>query len=421
MDGDLLLDVVVDFSASSVPKLGANSIWASYSLRIHKGRSRTLPYRQDSPQKKDGPRQSVPTFKASDAFDLQPLQFKVGEKVTVDTPRLNAVESVNIATRRQLSELILLLVESAPKEASVRIGFDFSLGFPKAMALLLGRSLDLKPKSPLTGTSEEELDLNLGLSLIGSVASLIVDGGDNSNNRLEVASTLNCLSGLPFFWGIPNGIKEKRPDLALENYKTPIAEQLELRVVETLVKDINRLYPFSIRQLFGVGAVGSQSLLGMALVEGLRRELGPDQVALWPYERGRRRVTIFEIWPSLSATKRQLRVDFGQLIDRFSKGGVAIDALETLAVLRQLSWIDLEKIENLGEVVAERYCGDKGHQPDRRGQSDNKEIHSSISLPKDSHQNITMTNGCRPFTEVEETIMIEGWIGNFLPDSLGQS
>ena len=63
--------------------------------------------------------------------------------------------------------------------------------------------------------------------------------------------------------------------------------------------------PFSSWQLLGVGAVGSQSLLGIPVLERLRRRF-PQRVDIWPFTTGlglppsrAGQVVVAEIWPTI--------------------------------------------------------------------------------------------------------------------------
>ena len=78
----------------------------------------------------------------------------------------------------------------------------------------------------------------------------------------------------------------------------------EYRVVEETLR-AQGLRPFSCWQLLGAGAVGSQSLLGIARLHGLRHRLG-DRTQIWPFTTGLATpnlgdgaVVVAEVWPSM--------------------------------------------------------------------------------------------------------------------------
>jgi hypothetical protein len=57
--------------------------------------------------------------------------------------------------------------------------------------------------------------------------------------------------------------------------------------------------PHSSFKLFTAGSVGSQMLLGIPMLERLRRRFG-SELAVWPFEDvARARIVLGEVWPSL--------------------------------------------------------------------------------------------------------------------------
>jgi hypothetical protein len=70
----------------------------------------------------------------------------------------------------------------------------------------------------------------------------------------------------------------------------------EFRACELEWKRLGR-HPKSVFQIKGAGAVGAQSLKGIAVLERLRRAL---KARVWPFEPGRgARVVLAEVWPAL--------------------------------------------------------------------------------------------------------------------------
>ena len=73
----------------------------------------------------------------------------------------------------------------------------------------------------------------------------------------------------------------------------------EMRVCEQRIKGIKPVW-----QLYGAGCVGSQTLMGIAHLEKLRRHPWLDgQIKVWPFETGfsadtLNQITIAEIYPS---------------------------------------------------------------------------------------------------------------------------
>lgn len=194
-----------------------------------------------------------------------------------------AVSSTNVATRRSAEALLVELLDDDPTAATL-VGVDFSLGFPAGTAAALG--LDGTPWS----------------STWALLARCIVDDEHNANNRFVVASELNhrATGTAAPFWGCPpaaaNGHLQPTKPLA-----GPLAE---FRATETCLRD-QGWRPFSSWQLLGAGAVGSQSLLGIPMVERLRRRFA-DRLKVWPFTTGLRPpsstpggVVVAEVWPSM--------------------------------------------------------------------------------------------------------------------------
>lgn len=152
------------------------------------------------------------------------------------------------------------------------IGFDFAFGYPKGFGAALTGSDD-----PLAVWSWLETRIEDGLK---------------SNNRFDVAGQINAMfDGIGPFWG--NGTKtdvEHLPRLGRARHGHGFAER---RAVETRTKGA-----FPVWQLSGAGAVGSQVLMGLPVLERLRRAF-PGQIAVWPFERLDRPIAFVEIWPSL--------------------------------------------------------------------------------------------------------------------------
>jgi precorrin-8X/cobalt-precorrin-8 methylmutase len=193
--------------------------------------------------------------------------------------RTGVVAVENLPTRAAAEAALVDLVESNPTSATL-LAVDFSLGYPVGTAAALG--LTGEPWSAMWDLLAQDID----------------DDHRNANNRFAVAAALNArLSGTAApFWGCP-------PSRATETL-TPtkprdFAELAEWRAVETCLRDRGHR-PFSSWQLLGVGAVGSQSLLGIPMIARLRRRLG-DRVEVWPFTPAGGAVVVAEVWPSLLA------------------------------------------------------------------------------------------------------------------------
>jgi hypothetical protein len=222
--------LMVDWSASSKPNYGADSIWWSLALR--------------------------------------------------DGKRLKRRPSQNVRTRAEARQrLTALLNDLHGAGRRCLVGFDFPLAYPAGVAQALNCT-----GTPWQGVWQE-------------LARRIVDGADNANNRFIVAGDLNrAISAATFpFWG-------HHPAHAWANVERhkPAANGhalAERRTVEHRVRG-----PQPCWKLYGNGAVGSQALLGIPVVDALRRAFPESRV--WPFETlpatGRVPPIVFaEIYPSL--------------------------------------------------------------------------------------------------------------------------
>ena len=190
----------------------------------------------------------------------------------------------NLSTRAAAEALILDLVGSDQTSRTL-IGVDFSLGYPSGTATALG----------LLGVPWKET--------WQLIAGMISDDDRNRNNRFEIAARLNAMTsnGPSPFWGCP-------PTLAGSSLTTTKPASFgwldEWRHTESTLRS-QGYRPFSCWQLLGAGAVGSQSLLGIPVVQRLLDHLG-DRGHVWPFTTGLAApelvdgaVVFAEVWPSL--------------------------------------------------------------------------------------------------------------------------
>jgi precorrin-8X/cobalt-precorrin-8 methylmutase len=132
------------------------------------------------------------------------------------------------------------------------------------------------------------------------LAELARDDEANRSNRFEMAEELNRRLGTPRFWGKPHHHSERYPLIPPRRPSARAAD--DRRLVEELVPSAKPVF-----QLAYTGAVGSQSLLGIAGLEGLRRRTG---AAVWPFETGfagdlSARAVLCEIYPSLLVRRHE--------------------------------------------------------------------------------------------------------------------
>ena len=229
------------------------------------------------------------------------------------------VSVTNLATRASAEAFLVELLES-DTTSSTLVGVDFSLGYPMGTAAALG----------LSGTPWS--------AMWALLADHIDDDDRNGNNRFAVAAALNqrLTGGAAPFWGCPPSAAGTH----LATTKPSGAGSLGwFRATEEALRT-QGCRPFSSWQLLGAGAVGSQSLLGVGRLHGLRGRLG-DRMDIWPFTTGfdsptlgDGSIVVAEVWPSMltiddtGETVRdaaQVRTTAGWLAEIDRSGG--LDAL----------------------------------------------------------------------------------------------
>jgi precorrin-8X/cobalt-precorrin-8 methylmutase len=225
--------------------------------------------------------------------------------------RTGQVSVTNVATRRS-AEAFLIAVFDADPALTTLVGVDFSLGYPAGTAAALG----------LSGTPWS--------AMWAMLADRICDDDRNSNNRFVVAAGLNeQLTGAASpFWGCPRSVAGEH--LATTKPSTTHGLAPFRRVEEALRAQGRR--PFSSWQLLGAGAVGSQSLVGIPVLDRLRHRYG-DRLEVWPFTTRLEPpltaagvITVAEVWPSMH--------EFDEI------DGVVRDAAQVTATARWLAASD---------------------------------------------------------------------------------
>lgn len=195
----------------------------------------------------------------------------------------------NIPTRHEAMALVRAVIEQAASlKQRLFIGFDFAFGWPRGTALRL----------PAHGGQPA------WRKLWQYLAAGLVDGTDNQNNSYGFAAHLNrevfgdCAAGP--FWGHPHQHAGRYAGLIMTKSRQAFEHVPEFRHVEAVARGAK-----SIWQLAYNGAVGRQSLLGIAHLQRLRAD---HDVAVWPFETDfavqlDKPVIIAEIYPSMFATK----------------------------------------------------------------------------------------------------------------------
>jgi hypothetical protein len=200
---------------------------------------------------------------------------------------------------QHLQQNLEKVLQSRDRER-VLLGVDFSLGAPAGWSDLLGLH---GPGAPWQRWWEE-------------VRQGIEDHPNQSNNRFQAAAHWNTVvSGgqLPGpFWGRPQRIN--LPNLPPRSPSFPFLSPqghavARKRIVEMRLPGTQELW-----KLMGIGSVGSQSLLGVAMCHRLRFESSfRDAIGIWPMETGFLSspasdwppIVLAEVWPGMA--KQQVR------------------------------------------------------------------------------------------------------------------
>lgn len=256
-------------------------------------------------------------------LDKDSIWSCVADRLTDD------VQTRNHPTRRGAESWLLQeLAAAAAAGERVLAGMDFPYGYPTGFAAALGLSGDpwRATRSYLTGN--------------------IVDDHDNRSNRFEVASDISLALGRRApFWGRPQHLSlpglSARKDVAYHDTEQP--DRLpEWRGVERTLRD-RGASPQPAWKLAYTGSVGSQTLLGVPVVQRLRNHESLRDVShVWPFEvlvpdlpAGSRAVAHAEIWPSI--------VPFAH------EAGSCADERQVRAVAR--AWRELDRRDHLATWV----------------------------------------------------------------------
>jgi len=217
----------------------------------------------------------------------------------------SAAESVNPPTRHEaMAILVDRLLAARTAGERVMLGFDFVFGYPQGAVAAIVSAVAAPPTSPLVGEvaqlgafAPSAAGRGVWSDLWAILHRLVTDNPDNSSNRFHVAAAINARLPALHFWGHPH---QHRYDNLNPRRPTAYATLPERRRAEILARTAQPVW-----KLTGAGAVGSQSMLGIARLEALRNHatLGPD-IAIWPFETAfadalDRPICVVEIYPSL--------------------------------------------------------------------------------------------------------------------------
>ncbi|WP_298858146.1 gephyrin-like molybdotransferase Glp [uncultured Sulfitobacter sp.] len=178
---------------------------------------------------------------------------------------------------RQEAEGVITDLISSEQAAGRRLlcAFDFPFGYPQGFA------------RKVTGSDDP-------FALWDWFEKRITDADDGTNNRFDVAETLNGLfEDAGPFWGKPT--REKWPDIPYRKAGIRFDPIAEKRHCDAVSKASSSCF-----QLFFNPTVGSQQMMGLPMLNRLRRL---DGVRVWPFEAYvEAPVVLAEIWPGLIET-----------------------------------------------------------------------------------------------------------------------
>lgn len=191
---------------------------------------------------------------------------------------------------RKIAEdwLCTLIEEESAAGRRLFLGFDFPFGFPSGFAKgLIGHTDPLAVWDWL----EERLE-----------------DTPKTNNRFDLAGEINGLfPGVGPFWF--NGVKRDIPGLPHKG-----RDRHDFGLAEHRLADARAKGAFSVWQLGGAGAVGSQALTGLAVLSRLRKTFS-DKISAWPFEALNRAVALVEVWPSLISKAIAAQTNPGEVKD----------------------------------------------------------------------------------------------------------
>ena len=201
-----------------------------------------------------------------------------------------------------------LLVDS---DGRVLAGFDFPFGFPKVFFDDLGM-----------------LNWN---DLWTELFERVKDNTNNNNNRFEVANYFNsCFPNGGPFWGHPMPNDGRYTNIP---FKKPVGYGCflpnEKRSIEDLIKSA-----ITVWQLNGIGSVGGQALLGIPILESLRKFVS---TSIWPFESCASKVVLAEIYPSMFKIENTEIIKDANQVKTVVKRFHALDAKGELAEIMSIS------------------------------------------------------------------------------------
>ncbi|MEL7258083.1 MAG: gephyrin-like molybdotransferase Glp [Pseudomonadota bacterium] len=224
-------------------------------------------------------------------------------------------QPIYLRNRIKAEAAIASLIEDALEKGQwLCVGFDFPFGFPKGFA------------KALTGQAH--------VFAVWDWLEERIEDTPKANNRFDVAGQINeMFSGVGPFWF--NGLKREIAHLPRKDTRTGHGMK-KWRQAEK-----NAPGAFSCWQVGGAGAVGGQVLMGLPVLNRLRRQF-EGHIAIWPFEPLDRPISFVEIWPGLINPVVK---------EAEAKGGIR-DAEQVRLLARAVSRLSADDLEAMLDVDA---------------------------------------------------------------------
>ncbi|MEM9551769.1 MAG: gephyrin-like molybdotransferase Glp [Pseudomonadota bacterium] len=234
------------------------------------------------------------------------------DAIWVAVARAGQVEPAHYLRNRIAAEewLASLIEEELAAGRRLAIGFDFPFGYPSGFA------------SALTGQDS-------AFAVWNWLTDRIEDA-PGANNRFDVAGQVNHRLGGSRgpFWG--NALARDVDGLARTkaDYANPFPDRRRAEMAAPGT--------FTCWQLAGAGAVGSQVLMGLPVLNRLRRAFA-GRVSVWSLEALSAPVNFLEVWPSLIAPIVAAELE--------ARGGTPIkDAVQVELLARAITYLDAREL-----------------------------------------------------------------------------
>lgn len=216
-------------------------------------------------------------------------------------------EPIYCRSRQEAEDVISQLIKTEISSGRrLMCAFDFPFGYPQGFA------------RQVTGSDDP-------FAVWDWFEAHIQDAADGSNNRFDVAEKLNGLfEGAGPFWGKSH--KDKWPAVPYVKSGIRFDQIAEKRACDTVSKASSSCF-----QLFFNPTVGSQQMLGLPMLNRLRRL---KAVRVWPFEKWQDApVVLAEIWPGTieAAVKSSLATEGSDAIRDRTQVRLLADALSRLS------------------------------------------------------------------------------------------